>query len=370
MRSAGRGGLWIAGALVVACSASSAPLRDLGAGAGVRIGAAVQPALLAADPDQLATFVREFDSLTAENAMKWGPLSSAPGVYDFSEADELVDLAEANGMRVRGHTLVWEVQLPAYVANAPDAETLRGHVEDHIATVMGHYKGRVEQWDVVNEPLFSVGPGLDPNVFFRLLGPDYIADAFHLAHAADPDAILFLNEVLLEDQGARFDAFFDLVQSLLAQDVPVHGVGLQTHIVAGDFDPDAFEANLRALAGLGVQIEITELDVSLRPLFGPRRTLEEQAEIYGRVASACAAVPLCTGITTWGVDDGHTWLDRNEPFAPNAPHDPLLFDRGYAPKPAYDAFAASLPEPSTAVLLAAGLTGLAARRRASVTGRA
>lgn len=196
------------------CEPVPCALREAARAAGIEIGVAVEAAMLAPGSASAATIAREFSSLTAENAMKWQPLApAAPGVYAFDPADAIVDFAQAQGQRVRGHTLFWgslngpPTWLSAELAVAPDPSgRLRELMAQHVSAVVGRYAGRSGTWDVVNEPLvFNTGE-LDPaNPFQRVLGESYIADAFRLAHAADPAATLYLNETLLETNGPKFD---------------------------------------------------------------------------------------------------------------------------------------------------------------------
>lgn len=343
-------------------------LREIASAAGVRIGAAAQPGFFG-EPDYLPVLTREFNSITAENQMKWPQIQPSEGVYDFAPADALVAVAQANDMRMRGHTLLWAnpIRIPAWVNAAADADTLRGYLEDHIRSVVGRYEDDVDAWDVVNEPLNNFGTTLYENVFHDLLGPGYIAEAFRIAHEVDPTAKLFLNEVLVETPGnARFDAFHDLVSDLLAQGVPIHGVGFQGHLINGVVDPtpEAFGAAVQAFADLGLAVEITELDLAIGGT-GPER-LEIQRSKYYEFVKACLAISACEGVTLWGFTDAHTWLDGT--LGPG--FSPLIFDEQYLPKPAYDGvrdallarLATHVPEPGPALLLAVALV-TAARRR-------
>ncbi len=318
-------------------AAADCSLRQAAARVGVRVGAAVQPNFIAGDPNYGPVLAREFNSLTAENHMKWAAVHPAPGVYDFAAADALVDFAEAQGMAVRGHNLIWDQLLidstPAYVTSITDPNQLRALMAEHIQTVVGRYRGRVDSWDVVNEPLDSPlagGTELYENVFFQLLGPGYIAEALDLAHAADPNSKLFINEVLISTQGARFDALLALVTGLLDQGAPLHGVGVQGHFFAPP-DPVQLRANMRALAELGLVVEITELDILLFGNDDPAQKLERQRADYFDVVSACMAVSACRRVTTWGFTDRYTWIDNQ--FGPD--FDPLPFDEDYGRKPAY-----------------------------------
>lgn len=320
-------------------------LAETAAEAGLFAGAAV-PADLA-DP-RMAAVPLHFNSITAENAMKWGELAPEVGRYDFSEADGLVDFAERKGLRVRGHVLVWgkfpghghPADLAAGIAGAPDPAAFAAEaIRSHVATVVGRYAGRVETWDVVNEPLAAVGTAFEANLFHEAMGPDYIAVAFRAARRADPGARLVLNEYFSDYDGPKARAFVDLAARLLHEGVPVDGVGVQGHLFTSVPASGALTAFLTALTNLGLEVEITEADVTRLALAGPllagERLFAAQADAYRALTAACVDTPGCRGLTVWGIDDGHSWLDRFAPFDLFAPNDPLLLDRALAPKPAY-----------------------------------
>ena len=342
-------------------------LRQAADQAGVRMGAAVGPNQLANDPLYGPTLAAEFNSITAENVMKWPAVHPAADRYDFDRADTLVAFADTHDMRVRGHTLLWAnpIRIPDWVNAIDDAGTLRATLDDHIRTVVGRYAGRIDAWDVINEPLDNFGIDLFDNVFLQQLGASYIADAFRIAHEADPTATLFLNEVLVSDAShGRFQIFYDLVKDLLDAGVPIHGVGLQGHYIRGITLPEAesLRAAIQAFADLGLVVELTELDISMP---GQREDrLEQQGEIYEAIMGACLAVEACQGVTTWGFTDRYTWIDSQ--IAPGLA--PLPFDEDYQRKPAWsgarEALLARVPEPGLAVLLAlAALSGARRRRR-------
>jgi endo-1,4-beta-xylanase len=317
--------------------------------AGVFVGAAIgSPDLLA----EQATIPRDFNSITAENAMKWGSLAPTVGSYDFEDADAIADFAASAGVRLRGHALLWgRMQLPADLedtveAAADPAAKLRQLIDEHLSTVVPRYRDVVSVWDVVNEPLHPLTGDFAPNIFGRTLGETYIDEAFRRVHELDPDAQLVLNEFFLSyGAGTLFEekarAFLDLVEQLLDRGVPVHGVGVQAHFygLVPELIPlptrEEFEGFLRALADLGVFVELTELDVSINYFRGDPDPFARQAEFYGEVVEACMAVPRCTAVTTWGIDDSRTWLDHLPPFDTLAPHEPLLFDAALEPKLAY-----------------------------------
>jgi endo-1,4-beta-xylanase len=249
---------------------------------------------------------------------------------------------------VRGHTLVWgqsadqgyPPDLPERIRNAPDPEGFtREAIRDHVFTVVGRYRGRVETWDVVNEPLAPVGGGFDRNVLYEAMGESYVSEALLAARAADPDARLVINEYFFTYSGGKAADFIDLVSGLLDADIPIDGVGIQGHVYIMEPGPGELKGFLAALASLGLEIEFTELDILKLSMLGRlargEDLFEAQADVYGSITRACVETAACRGITVWGTDDGHTWFDVGLPFTLFAPNEPLLLDRSLEPKPAY-----------------------------------
>jgi endo-1,4-beta-xylanase len=280
-------------------------------------------------------FLSTFSSMTPENAMKWNVVEPHQGKFDFGDADALVDFARKTDRRVRGHTLVWDEQLPGWVTDHTwkPADLTRA-LTTHIDTIVGRYRGRVESWDVVNEPLDDDG-SLTRDVFERTLGPRYIDVAFRLAHAADPEARLFLNEIATELPSPKQDALVALVRGLKERGVPIDGVGLQDHTTAGDAPSQAtLERTMRRFTSMGLDVEITELDVQLNRGRRVADPLAAQARAYAAAGAACAATPRCTGVTVWGVTDRWSWK--------GAAARALLFDVDGRPKPARGALLQAL----------------------------
>jgi len=307
-------------------------LRTLAARTGRLIGSAVRAEVLPVDPAYGPILARDFDYVTPENEMKWGPIHPAPDVWNFGPADAIVDFAAAHGMRVKGHNLVWDLQLPSYVNATLTPAELAAAMETHIRTLVGHYRGRVRAWDVVNEPLATFGASLKHSIFLDKLGTAYLADAFRWAHEADPDALLFVNEFGANGVNRKSDALYALVRDLLAQGVPIDGVGFQLH-VGGFFGPLAptLRENLQRFADLGLLVNISEMDVQIAGLPGDVATrLAAQRDTYHDAVTACLAVPACDAITFWGFTDRYSWID-----AFFGPDDPLPLDEQYVPKPAY-----------------------------------
>jgi GH35 family endo-1,4-beta-xylanase len=280
------------------------------------------------DPNYASVLSREFDYLTPACIMKWETIDK----WGFAPADALVKFASDYQMKVKGHCLVWHLELPAWVNSSLSADALRQAMEKHIREEVGHYRSKVYAWDVVNEAVDDAGK-LRKTIFLDKLGEGYIAEAFQLAHEADPDALLFYNDYA-EWPGAKSDRVYKLVKKLVADGVPIHGVGLQMHLDAWDCpDPEDIAANVRRLAALGLKVNISEMDVRIteKKLRGTlQERLEIQRRIYHDVIAACIREKGFMGITFWGFTDAHSWIDLTY-----GPDDPLLFDENYQPKPAY-----------------------------------
>ncbi len=322
------------------------PLRSLAEKQGLLIGVAVAPAWLK-DPQYAALLTREFNAVTPENAMKFEVLQPQPGEFDFSQGDVIVDFARQNGMKVRGHTLVWGNQLPAWVLDADySREEWIEILRKHITSVVSHYRaennaGTVIAWDVVNEAVGEQGELFD-NFWLQKIGPEYIALAFEFAHQADPDALLFYNDNGGEGLNAKSQGIYNLVKGLLQAGIPIHGVGLQMHTAPG-VAPDsvALIANMKRLGELGLIVHITEMDVRTQYSSAPfEKKLQDQALVYRQVMEACLISPNCTGFFTWGLTDRFSWI----PGFTGKPDYPLLFDENYQPKPALDAVLEALQE--------------------------
>ncbi len=304
---------------------------------GFLVGAAVNPARLSEAP-YAATLAREFNALTAENVLKFGPLRPSEGRYEFDAADRLVRFAEENDMHVRGHTLVWYMQVPDWLrARTWTRDALLGVMHDHIQTVVGRYRGRIHTWDVVNEALMGDGSYRD-SLWHRIIGPEYIDKAFRWAHEADPQARLFYNDYGAEAVNKKSDAVYRLVSGMLERGVPIHGVGLQMHVSTESYpSPESIRSNIRRLAALGLAVHITELDVRI-PEPATAEKLALQAQVYRNIAGACLAEPGCEAIVTWGFTDRYSWVPSFFKGYGSA----LPFDADYRPKPAYDALAQTL----------------------------
>ncbi|WP_007025933.1 endo-1,4-beta-xylanase [Saccharomonospora iraqiensis] len=315
-------GALTAGGLVVTAGTASAQstLADAAESQGRYFGAAVAAGRLG-ESDYTATLNREFNSVTAENSMKWESLQPSRGNFDFSTADRIADHARSQGMDLRGHTLVWHSQLPGWVENLGTNE-LRTAMNNHITTVMEHYQGQVGSWDVVNEAFQDGGSGARrDSVFQRRLGNGWIEEAFRTARSVDPNATLCYNDYNTDAwDSAKTQAVYNMVADFVSRGVPIDCVGFQAHFNSGNPVPENYHTTLQNFADLGVEVQITELDIA--------GSGESQAQQYSGVTQACLAVSACSGITVWGVTDQYSWRSEDTP---------LLFDGDYNAKPAYHA---------------------------------
>jgi endo-1,4-beta-xylanase len=272
---------------------------------------------------------QQFDMVTPGNEMKWDTTEPSNGSYNFAPGDGIVSFAQAHGMRARGHNLVWQNQLPSWVSNLPSSQ-VQSAMENHISTEVSHYKGKIYAWDVVNEPFNGDGSFVN-DAFYRALGSGYIADALRTAHAADPNAKLYLNDYSIEGANAKSNAMYNLVSSLKAQGVPIDGVGFESHFILGQV-PSDMVANMQRFAALGVDVAVTELDDRIQ-LPASSANLQQQATDYATVVRDCLQVSRCVGVSQWGVGDADSWVPGTFPGWGAA----TMYDSNYQPKPAYTA---------------------------------
>jgi endo-1,4-beta-xylanase len=342
--------------LIAICSVCSAQtLRQEADHAQVLIGAAVRPSLLS-EHAYATTLARDFSMVEAEDAMKWLALRPDKTRYDFRQGDEVVRFAQAHQMKVRGHCLVWDHNHPEWLTQGHfTSRQLSRLLHDHITRVMKHYAGQVFAWDVINEAVDENGNVRDsiwynqPGIGLANKGTAYIERAFRWAHKADPGALLFFNEAEGEGLNHKSDVVYAMVKDFRQRGVPIDGVGLQMHIPILDADVSAIAANIARLTMLGVQVHITELDVSLPVNSSGQpdpQDLSHQAEIYRGIVRACLNSPGCTAIQTWGFTDKYSWIGSH---SRGARGQALPFDRTYQPKSAYHAIfeelAAGRPSP-------------------------
>lgn len=329
---------------LAASPASAQSLRREAEQAQVLMGAAVRAPQLS-ESAYAATLSREYNLVEPEDALKWWVVRPSADAFDFQQGDAIVGFALAHGMKVRGHCLVWGRSNPDWLANGKySPEQLSQLLRDHIRRVMTHYADKIFAWDVVNEALDENGQLRDsiwynqPGIGFATKGTQYIEQAFRWAHEADPHALLFYNEAEGEVLNKKSDAIYTMIKDFRQRGVPIDGVGLQLHVENLTLDTQSLSANIARLTSLGLQVHITELDVSIptdargSPLHA--EDVARQAEIYGDIAKACLANPGCTAIQTWGFTDKYSWIGSHSRGSRGAA---LPFDRNYAPKSAYQA---------------------------------
>lgn len=310
------------------------------------IGTAVRPAHLS-EAAYASTLAGEFNLVEAEDAMKWRALRPNKSAFDFRQGDAVVRFAEAHNMKVRGHCLVWGRDNPDWLMNGNfSAKQLSRILHQHITRVVRHYAYHVFAWDVINEALDEQGKVRDsiwynqPGIGFAKNETAYIAQAFRWAHKADPHALLFYNEAEAEGLNWKSDALYAMVKGWKEHGVPIDGVGLQMHVSidAGDAGTIAHEVseNIARLAAIGLQVQITELDVSVavdESGWAKPEDLAQQAFMYSSIARACLENRGCTAIQTWGFSDKYSWIGSH---SRRTRGQALLFDREYRPKPAYN----------------------------------
>ncbi|MER6323720.1 endo-1,4-beta-xylanase [Streptomyces coelicoflavus] len=270
---------------------------------------------------------REFNSVTAENEMKIDATEPQRGQFNFSAADRVYNWAVQNGKEVRGHTLAWHSQQPGWMQNL-SGNDLRQAMIGHINGVMAHYKGKIAQWDVVNEAFADGSSGARRDSNLQRTGNDWIEVAFRTARAADPDAKLCYNDYNVENWNwAKTQAMYNMVRDFKQRGVPIDCVGFQSHFNSGSPYDSNFRTTLQNFAALGVDVAVTELDIQ-----GASPTT------YANVVNDCLAVSRCLGITVWGVRDSDSW--RSE-------HTPLLFNNDGSKKAAYSAVLNALNDGDT-----------------------
>jgi endo-1,4-beta-xylanase len=327
------------------------------------IGTALNnPQITGQDTVALRVIKQHFNSIVAENIMKSGLIQPQEGQFDFTLADQFVEFGEKNNMHMVGHTLIWHSQAPRWFfsdenGNDVSAEVLTERMRNHIYTVVGRYKGRIHGWDVVNETIEDNGSWRNSK-FYQILGEDFVSLAFQLAHEADPDAELYYNDYSMAEPGKR-QGVINMVKAIQAKGIPVHGIGMQGHLLMNHPSIEEFEKSIVEFAALGVKVMITELDLSVLPWPSGRVTADVSTNIAynqelnpyvdGLTDEAYAAweqrmtdffrlfikhSDKISRVTTWGTHDTMSWKN-GFPIRGRTDY-PLLFDRNLQPKPVVD----------------------------------
>lgn len=333
------------------CIVTTTTLRGLASAKGRSFGVSVDATFFGASSAAYDAVVsREFNLIVAGNVMKWSSIHrDSRYSYRWTNPDSMVAFAQANGMKVRGHTLVWYQQNPAWLTNAAwDPETLKVVLKEHIDSVVGHYKGKILAWDVVNEA-FNDGSGslrVTGSPWATTLGAGYIDLAFQEARTADPAALLFYNDYNLETPGLKQDSVFARISGMKARGIPIDGIGFQAHFqvnadATGVPSKETLIATFNRFAALGLKIHITELDIRVRTPGATSAELAAQNQGFTNVTAACLAVTACEAMVVWGLNDGESWVNTTFPGYGQA----LLFDDSYSRKATYNAVSAALQTP-------------------------
>lgn len=331
-------------------------LRSHAEARGLLFGCAVNPALLDMDGMAAGTVTDPYTTLVAtqanivvaENSMKWGPLRPSPNTYNFTQADRLMRFAALAHQRVRGHNLCWHQQLPSWFKTTATRDNARQLLTEHIQTVAGRYRGKIHSWDVVNEAIEvkdGRADGLRNSPWLGLIGPEYIELAFQTAAAADPSAKLTYNdfgiELDTEEQSLKRGQVTMLVRRLKARDIPIHAVGVQSHLQATGPQPgEGLRKFIREMKTLGLEVYVTEMDVNTRGLSGGAEDQDAAvAEVYRSYLCLVLEEPNASVALTWGITDAHTWLNASRgewaKRADGSRQRPLPFDADLQPAPAF-----------------------------------
>ncbi|QFZ20938.1 1,4-beta-xylanase [Saccharothrix syringae] len=305
----------VATMMAVAFTGSAQAGTTLGTAAaekGRYFGAAIAAGRLG-DSTYVNILNREFNSVTPENEMKMDATEPNQGQFTFTNGDRIANHALSRGMKVRGHTLAWHAQQPGWMQRM-EGSALRQALVNHISRVASYYKGKIYAWDVVNEAFADGGSGGRRDSNLQRTGNDWIEVAFRTARAADPGAKLCYNDYNTDGINAKSTGIYNMVRDFKSRGVPIDCVGFQSHLT--NSAPSDYQANLQRFADLGVDVQITELDISG----------SNQANAYAAVTRACLAVARCTGITVWGIRDSDSWRTGQNP---------LLFDASGNKKAAY-----------------------------------
>lgn len=297
--------------------------------------------------------LHEFNSVTAENSMKMGPIHPAENTYNWKDADTIMAFVKNNNLKIRGHNLCWHQQTPKWmfidsVGKKVSKQILLARLKQHIFEVVGRYKGQIYAWDVVNEAI-SDAPNeyLRNSEWYQIAGEEYIAKAFEYAHEADPDALLFYNDYN-EISATKRAKILKLVTQLKKEGVPINGLGLQGHWAINEPSYAQLDSTLSDFSKLGLMIQITELDISVYPkehAARERQNIDTAASFSLEKETKQAAVykycfelfrkykKYINSVTFWNISDEHSWLD-NFPVK-NRKDYPLLFDTNNNRKNAY-----------------------------------
>lgn len=331
----------------IALAAVSVPaqttLRAAADKAGLNFGAAISGSIANGSNTALKDIIRkEFNTVVCENDMKWDNTERTAGQFTFTNGDRVVTFANDNTMKVRGHTLVWHSQSSSAQSGGASREEMLKKMKDHINGVAGHYKGKILEWDVVNEAVADGSTSLRSSFWQQRIGNDFIDSAFVFAHRADPNAILIYNDYGAENMGTKSNGVYNLVKRLKDNKIPIHGVGLQCHFNGSSLQKADIDRNIKRIGELGLRVAITELDIvdashSTRP--------------WTDLMDVCMENVNCTTFMTWGVYDAASWR------ANGGTCNCLIYDTQMRAKEIHGALLASLAKADPAIAAARKIYG-------------
>ncbi len=320
------GGVSAAGLLSgLQAQAADDGLRTHAAANGRFFGSAVDANSVSGDKALMAQEIIECALLGGEDAFKWDTLHPGKDVYNFADGDALVKFAQKQKLGVRGHTMLWHKAMPDWLVKSLNSTNAAGLLQTHIQHVMGHFAGKMLQWDVANEvlePADKLPGGYRDTPWFRALGPQMLDIAFNAAAQADPGALLLLNEYGLEYawdvHKAKRERVLNLLSELKSRGVPIGGLGMQSHLEAGvpELDQNMLRQFCADVGALGFKIVITEFDVRDNRITGDVNTRDQAVAAHGRAyLDAVLDAPNVMGVVSWGLSDKHTWLNHDYPRA-------------------------------------------------------
>jgi endo-1,4-beta-xylanase len=327
-----------------ALAATPDTLKSAASSRGLLVGCCVHARALREQPDFTALVKQQMNILVAENEFKFAPLRPTPTTFFFDDADTIINFAEQNAMKMRGHNFVWHRALPSWFATYVTPQNAEQVLVNHIETVAGRYKGRIHSWDVVNEAIQvsdNLPNGMRNSPWQKVL-PNYIDIAFRTARRVDPHAILTYNDYDIEGEDpastAKRSAVLALVRGMQQRSVPIDAVGIQSHIHAGPnytYGP-ALTQFMKDIQKLGLKIMLTEMDVNDRDLPADIPTRDKAVgELYASYLNTTLANPAVLALLTWGITDRSTWLNHEGARKDNLPERSLPFDADLKPTPAF-----------------------------------
>lgn len=329
-------------------------LKDLAERKGLLYGTATEHGKLSGDPAFAALVAQQCDLLVPEGELKWNTLRPTPDTFNFAPSDELYAFTQQHRMKYRGHTLVWHEALPKWFAGYATQSNAESLLTTHISKVVGHYAGKMQSWDVINEALLPEdrrSDGLRNSPWLALLGPGYIETALRAAAQADPSAMLVWNETWIEEDTSLVESkrqsFLQHLGGLKKRNVPIHGIGIQSHLMGdqNNIGGANFQRFLHEISEMNLKILITEMDIRDFKLPADSRERDRiVSEKYAQYLSSVLQHKSVIAVLTWGLSDRYTWIAKTNPRSDGAAVRPLPFDENLSPKPAFYAIAKAFEE--------------------------